>query len=151
MGLHKSETLTDRCWEFTVTFDVLDDSTVELVKEPAMTWAQVIWKLDDEPIFYETGTGLGAVTITSFRLSPFGAEVTYDLKEPAMSAFIEYRNSFGFEDRLVYAVMKDGSRIALHTHGTGDQLTAESPIVLEELDHVLLGDGVMLYPVEEGH
>lgn len=147
VGLHKSETLTEECWEFTVTFDMVENTTLELVREPTMTWAQVIWKLDDHPIFYETGTGIGAVTITSFRLSPFGAEITYDLKEPALSAFIEYRNSFGFEDRLVYAVMKDGSRIALRTNGTGDNLNADSPIVLEELEYVLLGDGVQLFPV----
>lgn len=149
VGLHKSETLTEECWEFTVTFDMVENASLELVQEPTMTWAQVIWKLDDHPIFYESGTGIGAVTITSFRLSPFGAEITYDLKEPALSAFIEYRNSFGFEDRLVYAVMKDGSRIALRTNGTGDNLKADSPIVLEELEYVLLGDGVQLFPVGE--
>ena len=150
VGLHKSETLTEECWEFTVTFDVVENKSVELIHQPTMTWAQVIWKLDDHPVFYETGTGIGAVAITSFRLSPFGAVVTYDLKEPALSAFLEYQDSFGFEDRPVYAVMQDGSKIALRTHSTGDQLRAESPIVLEQLDHVLLGDGVKLFPVGEG-
>ena len=142
VGLHKSEVLTEEQWEFTVTFNVPEKESVELITgDPVMAWAQVTWKLDDHPIAYETGTGLAAVKITSFVLNPFGATVTYDLKEPAFSAFIEYQNSYGYEDRPVLAVMKDGSRISLHTHGTGDQLEAETPIVLGEVDHILLGDG----------
>lgn len=145
VGLHKSEVLTEEQWEFSVAFHVLEKESVELITgEPVMTWGQVTWKLDDHPIAYETGTGLAAVKITSFVLNPFGATVTYDLKEPALCAFIEYQNSFGYEDRSIFAVMKDGSRIALHTHGTGDQLEAETPIVLSELDHILLGSGEQL-------
>lgn len=143
-GLHKSDILAEEEWKFTITFDVLEKESVELISEPIMTWGQVTWKLDDHPIAYETGTGLAAVKISSFVLNPFGATVTYDFEEPAFNAFIEYQHSYGYEDRFIYAVMKDGSQIALHTHGTGDQLTAETPIVLSEVDHILLGDGVKL-------
>ena len=73
--------------------------------------------------------------------NPFGATVTYDFEEPVVGAFIEYQNMFGYTDRHIYAVMKDGTRIPLHTHGTGDKLAAETPIILSELDYVLLGDG----------
>jgi len=145
-GLYKSETLVDETWEFTVTFDTSSPSTpVELITgEPVMTWGLVSWKLDDHPIAYEIGSGIAAVKITSFILDPFGATVTYALEEPAFSAFIEYQMHNGYTDRYVYAVMKDGSRIPLHTHSTGDKLEAETPIVLSEVDHILLGDGVML-------
>ena len=40
--------------------------------------------------------------------------------------------------------MKDGSRIPLHTDQSGDKLKADAPIVLSEVDHILLGDGVQI-------
>lgn len=143
-GLYKYETLVEETWEFTVTFEgkQLEETRVELITgEPVMTWGLVTWKLDDHPIAYETGSGIAATKIVSFVLEPFGATVTYEFKEPAFSAFIEYQKHNGYTDRYVYAVMKDGSKVALHTHGTGDKLEAETPIVLSEVDHILLGDG----------
>lgn len=143
-GLHRYETLIEETWEFTITFDEnkLENKSVELITgEPVRTWGVVTWKLDDEPLFYQTGDGMGVVKITSFLLNPFGAALTYEYEEPAINVFIEYQDRFGFEDRFVYAVMKDGSQIALHTDGTGDKLEAETPIVLSEVDHILLGSG----------
>ena len=147
-GLYKSEILVEETWEFTVTFDgkQLEETSVELITgEPVMTWGLVTWKLTDDPLFYETGSGMAAVKITSFILNPFGATITYEFEEPAYNAFLEYQQHFGYEDRYIYAVMKDGSQIALHTDGTGDKLAAETPIVLSEVDHVLLGSGEKLY------
>ena len=145
-GLYRSEVLVEQEWDFTIIFggENVEQNSMELVTEPVMTWGIVTWKLDDEPIFYETGRGIAAVKIVSFVLNPFGANVTYEFQEPAFSAFIEYQDHLGYEDRYVYAVMKDGSKIALHTHGTGDQLNAETPIVLSEVDYILLGDGVTI-------
>lgn len=145
-GLYKSEILVEETWEFTVTFDsVIQSNPIELVTgEPVMTWGLVTWKLDDHPIAYETGSGIAAVKIVSFVLNPFGATVQYEFEEPAYSAFIEYQSMFGYTDRYIYAVMKDGSQIALHTDSTGDQLSAETPIVLSEVDHILLGDGATI-------
>lgn len=146
-GLYKYETLIEETWEFTVTFDEKrsENTSIELITgEPAMTWGLVTWKLDDHPTAYETGSGMAAVKITSFVLNPFGATVTYEFKEPAFSAFIEYQSMFGYEDRYVYAVMKDGSKVALHTHGSGEKLEAETPIVLSEVDYILLGSGEKL-------
>lgn len=143
-GLYKSEVLVEETWEFTVTFDSQTSEPIELITEPVMTWGLVTWKLTDDPIFYETGDGIAAVKIVSFKLNSFGATVQYEFKEPAFSAFIEYQNHNGYTDRYIYAVMKDGNKVALHTNGTGDQLTAETPIVLSEVDHILLGDGVII-------
>ena len=145
-GLYKSEILIEETWEFTVTFDSVSRSEpVELITgEPVMTWGLVSWKLTDDPIFYETGSGIAAVKITSFVLNPFGATVQYEFEEPAYSAFIEYQKHNGYTDRYIYAVMKDGSQIALHTDSVGTQLSAETPIVLSEVDHILLGDGVKI-------
>lgn len=142
-GLYKFEVLVEEEWDFTITFEGTSQSKegLELISDYALTWAHVSWKLDDEPMFYRTGKGLAPVKITSFVLTPMGATIEYEFEEPMINAFIEYQHFFGYEDRSVYAVMKDGRKIALHTDGTGDKLTAESPIILSELDHVLLGDG----------
>ena len=121
VGLHKSELLADGEWKFTIPFKTIDSEPVELITQPTMTWALVTWKLDDEPMFYKTGSGLEAVKITSFLLNPFGATVTFDFEEPAIGAFIEYQSMFGYTDRNIYAVMKDGSQIALHTDSIGTQ------------------------------
>ena len=145
IGLYNARLLVDETWEFSVTFENEHPNSVELVTEPVMTWALVTWKLDDEPTFYKTGTGLAAVKITSFLLNPFGAAVTYEFEEPVINAFIEYQSMFGYTDRLICAVMKDGSQIPLHTDSVGTQLTAESPIVLSEVDHILLGSGEQLF------
>ena len=145
-GLYKSEILMEETWEFTITFDEkgLENKSVELITEPIMTWGIVTWKLDDEPLFYQTGSGMAAVKITSFLLNPFGATITYEFEEPAYNAFIEYQSMFGYTDRYIYAVMKDGSQIALHTDSVGYQLTAETPTVPSELDYILLGGGVQI-------
>lgn len=42
----------------------------------------------------------------------------------------------------IYAVMKDGSQIALLE--SSQPLLAQSPIVLGQLDHILLADGTVL-------
>ena len=146
-GLHKYETLVEETWEFTLTFEEkMDNKPVELITdEPVMTWAIVSWKLDDEPLFYKTASGMAPVKITSFLLNPFGASITYEFEEPAYNAFIAYEKHFGYTDRFVYAVMKDSSQISLRTDGTGDKLKADTPIVLSEVDHILLGSGEQLF------
>lgn len=145
VGLHKDKLLAEGIWEFDVAFATGGQQSIELITgEPVMTWGLVTWKLSDDPTFYETGSGIAATKIVSFVLTPFGATVTYEFEEPAFAAFIEYQNHHGYEDRFVYAVMTDGSKIPLHTNGSGDQLTAESPLVLSQVDHILLGDGVTI-------
>ena len=145
VGLHKYEVLVEGTWEFNVSLGAESESLELITGEPVMTWALVTWKLDDEPTFYKTGQGLEAVRINSFVLNPFGATVTYDFEEPVIGAFIEYQNMFGYTDRHIYAVMKDGSQIALRTDSTGDKLKADTPIVLSEVDHILLGSGEQLF------
>ena len=110
IGLYNAQLLVDEIWEFSVTFDNEHSNSVELITEPVMTWALVTWKLDDEPTFYKTGSGLEAVKITSFVLNPFGATVTYDFEEPVIGAFIEYQSMFGYADRLICAVRSPSIR-----------------------------------------
>ena len=49
-------------------------------------------------------------------------------------------------DVAIYAVMKDGSRIKLDGAETDNTiLQAETPIVLSQLDYILLEDGTKLF------
>ena len=145
VGLHKSEILAEGEWTFDIAFNTVSSESVELITgEPVKTWGIVTWKLDNEPLFYKTGNGMGVATITSFVLNPFGATLTYEYEEPAINIYISYQDHFGFEDRYVYAVMKDGSKIAFQSQSVADKLEAETPIVLSEVDHILLGDGVQI-------
>ena len=49
----------------------------------------------------------------------------------------------------VYCVLRDESRITLQDMGSGGDgyklLDADSPLVLEEVDHILLPDGTRVY------
>ena len=47
-------------------------------------------------------------------------------------------------DRKIYAVMKDGTKIALISNwgvGGKQHFNAEAPVILENVDYILLGDG----------
>ncbi len=80
------------------------------------------------------------IALRSFRITPFGASVDFDLTPDMNSASLELDT-----DTPVRAVMKDDSSIALQWDG--DNLLAQTPIVLSQLDYVLLADGTRLEPV----
>ena len=144
-GLHKSDVLVEGVWEFDINFGVDAVEYIELISTPIMIEARVSRKIDDGTIFYDTTDCLEQVKLTSFRLTSFGATLMFEEDEDMLGEFIEYQNAYGYEDRHVYVVMKDGSQIALHTDRAGMVLSADSPIVLEEVDHVLLSDGTKLF------
>ena len=144
-GLHKSDVLVEGEWEFDINFGVDAIECIELISTPIMVEALVSRKIDDGTIFYDTTDCLEQVKLTSFRLTSFGATLLFEEDKDMLGEFIEYQNWYGYEDRHVYVIMKDGSQIALHTDGRGTVLSADSPIVLEEVDHVLLSDGTKLF------
>lgn len=143
-GLHKSDILVEGEWEFNINFAADESNSIEFISEPVTVEAIVHRKIENGTMFYDTTHALEQVKLTSFRLTTFGAQLMFEEDEDMIGEFIEYQNHYGYEDRYIYAVMKDGSQIALHTDGVGTVLTAASPIVLEEVDHVLLSDGTKL-------
>ena len=81
--------------------------------------------------------------ISSFRVTPFGANISYVPKPDAIG--ISPRIGENVED-AIYAVMKDGSRIKLDVTGTDNMiLQAETPIDLSQLDYILLEDGTQIF------
>lgn len=139
-GLFCSDILTDEEWEFDVTFDS-DNQFMELITQPVSVQAKV-WRYADEKQ-WETKDSLEEVQISSFRVTPFGVNVSYVPKPDAIG--ISPRIGESVED-AIYAVMKDGSRIQLNLTGNNDTvLQAETPIVLSQLDYILLEDGTKLF------
>ena len=139
-GLFCSDILTDQEWYFDVTFDP-DNQFVELISQPVSTQAKV-WRYADEKQ-WDTVDSLEEVQITSFRVTPFGASISYVPKPDAIGISLNLSQNM---DAAIYAVMKDGSCIKLDGVGTDNMiLQAETPIVLSQLDHILLEDGTKLY------
>ena len=132
--------LTDEEWYFDVTFDP-DNQFIELINQPVSAQAKV-WRYADEKQWEVSGS-LEEVQISSFRVTPFGANISYVPKTDTVG--ISPRIGENVED-AIYAVMKDGSRIQLDLTGNYDTvLQAETPIVLSRLDYILLEDGTKLF------
>ena len=139
-GLFCSDILTDEEWNFDITFDS-DNQFIELITKPVFAQAKV-WRYADEKQ-WDTVDSLEEVQISSFRVTPFGANISYAPKPDAIG--ISPRIGENVED-AIYAVMKDGSRIQLNLTGNNDTvLQAETPIVLSQLDYILLEDGTKLF------
>lgn len=143
-SLHKTDVLVKGEWEFNINFGMDDAESIELISEPLTVEAIVHRKIGNETMFYETSENLEQVRLISFRLTSFGAQLIFEEDEDMTGVFIEYQHWKEYEDRFIYVIMKDGSQIALNTDGMGTVLTAYSPIVLSEVDYVLLGDGTKL-------
>ena len=139
-GLFCSDILTDEEWNFDITFDS-DNQFIELITKPIFAQAKV-WRYADEKQ-WDTVDSLEEVQISSFRVTPFGANISYAPKPDAIG--ISPRIGENVQN-AIYAVMKDGSRIQLNLTGNNDTvLQAETPIVLSQLDYILLEDGTKLF------
>lgn len=139
-GLFCSDILTDEEWEFDVTFDS-DSQFMELITKPVSVQAKV-WRYADEKQ-WETKDSLEEVQISSFRVTPFGANISYVPKSDTIGISLQLRQD---TDDEIYAVMKDESRIKLDLTGADATiLQAQTPIVLSQLDYILLEDGTKLF------
>ncbi|MCI7725554.1 MAG: hypothetical protein MSH58_00185 [Clostridiales bacterium] len=71
------------------------------------------------------------VQISSFRVTPFGANISYIPKPDTVGITLKLWQD---TDDEIYAVMKDGSRIKLDLTGADATiLQAQAPIVLSQL------------------
>lgn len=122
----REDLLAEGTWQFDITFEDSDFREIELVPEPITTKAVTGWKLDGTDVWED-------VEVTSFKLRSFSGRIECDNRS---AEFTDYKG------HMIYAVMKDGSKIELPQ--TGSYLVPETPIDLDQLDYVLLGDGTRL-------
>lgn len=152
--IQQQEILTEEKWVFTVTFaeQGQESDRLELLSAPMRTEAEFIRR-------YGSGKDMDYVwhreeiTLTSVLVQPFSVTISYD--DSSIYALDQVSPRFYFMDDalsedpvLSYAVMKDGTRLWLLSNGGGENYTlleAESPIVLSELDYILLPDGDKVY------
>ena len=139
-GLFCSDILTDEEWNFDITFDS-DNQFIELITKPVFAQAKV-WRYADEKQ-WDTVDSLEEVQISSFRVTPFGANIAFVPKSDTIGISLQLWQD---TDDEIYAVMKDGSRIKLDLTGADATiLQAQTPIVLSQLDYILLEDGTKLF------
>jgi len=135
-----TEVLLEGDWEFSFSFrnETPEEASRELLAEPVTTMGQVYRR-------YGEGDGeyayvLEAVTVTSVKLNPLSATISYD--------FTGVYPAFEWENCHIYAVMRSGSEILLEDNWSRwdgyNVLKARSPIVVEEVDHIRLADGTKL-------
>lgn len=141
-GFPQQEPLTEGVWDFDFHFEN-DKTEIELLTKPVKTKALAL---------PGDGTEKDAeVTMTSVVLRPFGITVSYG---DASDGLDYARTSVSFGELTTgqspwFAVMKDGSKMQL-LYGGGNPvvrnclLEARSPIVLENVDYILLSDGTKL-------
>lgn len=135
--LYPEVVLAEGDWNFEITFADSKLDCIELVSEPVTTLACVGMKADGTNVYED-------VQITSCKLRSLSVSLNYD-----RDYGVEFTNNW---DRLVYVVMKDGSRIRLNESGyfgDGLSLIAETPIILDEVSHILLADGTEIPMITE--
>lgn len=126
--IHQQIILAEGPWEFAIDLTKEEKEVLELITEPVTVEVHTAFNVD----------GIDLVKITSCELSPLSATIRTDT---------DYPPNFTAGDQKIYAVMNDSSRIALLSNwgvGGTQHFSAESPIVLDEVDHVLLADGTKL-------
>ena len=129
----QTEVLAEGIWEFDLTL-AGDSPQMELLTAPITT--QALAYQEDKGGIYEPED----VTLTSVILHPLSVTFYF---EPSANYPL-----FATNDDQVFAVREDGRRIQLLPSSTQGQtfadLQAESPLVFDELDHILLADGTVI-------
>ncbi len=123
-------TLAEGEWNFEIRFEDPDVMEMELVKTPVAVRVGMGWNGKGEEVFKE-------VKILSFVLRSFSAQVRID------------DETFAPDLHDIFVVMKDGSKVSLDSEGgsPGQQdFRAELPILLEEVDYVLLPNSARIQP-----
>ena len=132
---YRFETLTEGPWEFSIDLSKVDSAELEMVTDPFTTQSCCGFKADGTLVNEE-------VTINSIIIRPLSATIQTELTESRAAP--DFTPTM---DDQIFVVMKDSSRIQLHPDWamSGKQhFTTESPIILDEVDYVLLADGTKL-------
>ncbi len=115
----------DGVWEFDITFEEGDFRAVEFIGEPLTFSVETGHNNVQEETFY------------SLKLRHLSGELDW---QPDGRSLDDSKNG-----RYTYIILKDGSKILLQDMD-GHYLQVESPVPLDEVDHIELFNGIKLYP-----
>lgn len=124
-----TDILSEGEWLFPITFDetIGDYTEKELVSAPICVGVSVGWKPDGSDVVED-------VTVTSFKLRKFSATIEHNGEDGVDFSYIN--------GQPMFVVMGDGSQIQLS--GTGSLYETDTPIDLEQVDHIAFADGTKL-------
>ena len=150
---NEKELLASGQWKFVIELAEADSGELELLDSPVST---KVWLSRTGASESEGMDAIEDVTLTSIRVAPLHVEVSFEMPEPSDSFVGVFIDAAAFApppgtDRADYEniaiVMKDGTEISLfQSMGAKDVaiLTADSPIVLEEVDCLRMSDGTRI-------
>lgn len=124
-------------WNFNITMEDGDWREIEFVSEPITTKVCTGWDANGNDVFDD-------VTISSLKLRGFGGSFTSTWEGGGLD-LADYRGG-----KFPTVVLKDGTGIRLDgSLGFYDSENQGKLISLDEVDHLVLMDGTVLYPVTE--
>ena len=150
---NEKELLASGQWKFVIELTEADSGELELLDSPvsAKVWVSRTGASESEGM-----DAIEEVTLTSVRVMPLHMEVSFEKPEPADSfvgvfidaaTFAPPPDTDGADYENIAIVMKDGTEISLF-QSMGAKgvaiLTADSPIVLEEVDCLRMSDGTRI-------
>ena len=150
---NEKELLASGQWKFVIELAKADSGELELLDSPVST---KVWVSRTGASEAEWMDAIEDVTLTSIRITPLHVEVSFEIPEPSDSfvgvfidaaAFAPPPGTDGADYENIAIVMKDGTEISLfQSMGAKDVaiLTADSPIVLEEVDGLRMSDGTRI-------
>ena len=122
-------------WNFDITMEDGDWREIEFVSEPITTKVSTGWDANGNDVFDD-------VTLTSLKLRGFGGSFTSTWEGGGLD-LADYRSG-----KFPKVVLKDGTEIRLDGGlGFYDLENQGKLIPLDEVDHLVLMDGMVLYPV----
>lgn len=150
---NEKELLASGQWMFVIKLAEADSGELELLDSPVST---KVWVSRTGASESEGMDTIEDVTLTSIRIAPLHVEVSFEMPEPSDSfvgvfidaaAFAPPPGTDGADYENIAIVMKDETEISLfQSMGAKDVaiLTADSPIVLEEVDCLRMSDGTRI-------
>jgi len=133
--VYRFETLSEGPWEFSIDLSKADSAELEIVTDPITAQSCCGFKPDGTLVYEE-------VTINSVIIRPLSATIFTEITESRAAP--DFTPTM---DDYLFVVMKDNSKIQLYPDWgmSGKQhFSTASPIVLTEVDHILLSDGTKI-------
>lgn len=116
-------------WTFEISFDEQPQEALELIRRPISCQASL-------GTYESLGENVYSVKLTSFRLYPLTAFFQWEPEGEDLGQTPLFYNT--------QAVMKDGSQVVLNATESSGPFRCAFPLVLDQVDHILLPDGTKL-------